>query len=280
MHSICFGKPSDATRRFVRFYAQRRSKLGSSVLIHPIPARSAQMLDFEFGDDILVRNVIDGSLQKAEGAALIGVQSCRRVELFIQGQVESFTVFLQPSALNLMFAIPATNIANADYDASGVLGCRIRKLRERLGNCRSFQQRILAAEVFFSDFSLKSTSLDIAEWAASKITRSKGICRMDALAQETGFSSSTFQRRFRQSVGLTPKVYARIVRFESAAQKKVSLPHLTWTEVACDCGYYDQMHMIHDFEQLSAETPSGLLYHLTNVFQPGVDSADGTHLVL
>ncbi len=280
MHSICFGRPSAATRRFVRFYAQRQSQLGSSVLIHPVPARSAQMLNFEFGDNILVRNVRDGSLQKAEGAALIGVQSFRRVELLIQGQVEGFTAFLQPSALNLMFGIPATTIANSDCEASGLLGFRIRELRERLGNCRSFQQRIVAAEEFFSQISSRSASLDAAELVANEIVRLKGVCRMDALAQETGLSSSTFQRRFRQAVGLAPKVYARIVRFESAAQKKASSPHLTWTEVACECGYYDQMHMIHDFEQLSTETPSGLLFHLTTVFQPGLLSADKTHLVL
>ena len=55
------------------------------------------------------------------------------------------------------------------------------------------------------------------------------------------------------------------VRFESALQMKAVSPHLTGTEVACECRYYDQMHMIHDFQQLSAETPSGLLYQLSRL---------------
>jgi AraC-like DNA-binding protein len=179
-----------------------------------------------------------------------------------------------------MFGIPAINVANAEYDASAVLGCRINDLRELLSNSRSFQQRVLAAEVFFSDLSSRAPSLDVIEMAGNKIVQQQGVYRMDALAQETGLSNSTFQRRFRQSVGLPPKVYARIVRFESAVQKKASSPHLTWTEVACECGYYDQMHMIHDFEQLSTETPSGLLGHLANVFESGLHPADKTHLVL
>jgi AraC-like DNA-binding protein len=280
MHSVYFGKPSDATSRLVRFYVQRQSNLGSSVLTHPIPARSGQILDFEFGDDIQIRNPIDGSHRQAQRLGLIGVQSYRRVELLIRGQVESFTVFLQPLALTFLFGLPADIVANADYHATDVLGRCMSELQEVLGNCGSFKQRVLAAEKFFSGFHSRAPRLDTIESAANKIVQQQGVCRMDTLARETGLSDCTFQRRFRQSVGLSPKVYARIVRFESALQMKAVSPHLTWTEVACECGYYDQMHMIHDFDQLSAETPSGLLYHLTNVYQTAVDPADKTHLVL
>jgi AraC-like DNA-binding protein len=280
MHSINFGEPSDSTRRFVRFYAHRQSNLGSSVLTHPIPARSGQILDFEFGDDILIRNPVDGSGRKAQRAGLIGVQSYRRVELLIHGQVESFTVFLQPLALNFMFGLPADGIANADHHASDVLGVCMSELYEALGNCCSFQHRILAAEKFFASFHQRAPIVDPLESATNEIVCHQGICRMDALARKTGMSSSTFQRRFRQGVGLSPKVYARIVRFESALQRKVASPSLTWTEVALEYGYYDQMHMIHDFEQLSTETPSGLLYHLENVFQSGPEPADKPYLVL
>jgi hypothetical protein len=48
-------------------------------------------------------------------------------------------------------------------------------------------------------------------------------------------------------------------RFEAALKTKAAFPHLSWTMVAHDFGYHDQMHMIHDFQHLSGETPTGIL---------------------
>jgi hypothetical protein len=193
VHAIHFSKPSDATKPFIRFYAHRESNLGSSVLIHPVPARSGQALDFEFGDDIQIHAFGKGSLRSAETPALIGVQSYRRVELLISGQIGSFTVFFQPAALSLLFGLPAVTVTNAEHDARGVLGRCISKLRERLANCSSFQERVREAEEFFVGLSSRAPRFDTVELAANEIVSKQGACRIEALAQQTGLSSRTFQ---------------------------------------------------------------------------------------
>lgn len=280
MHSIQFSKPSDATKRFIRVYAHRESNLGSSALIHPVPARSEHVLDFEFADAIQIHNLDDGVIRKAESIALIGLQTHRRVEQVIRGRIESFSIFFQPAALNLLFGVPSITITNADQDARGVLGRAVHWLRERLGSCDSFLERVSTTEEFFIALGSKSPRFDMVESIAQQILWQHGVCRMDALAQSAGLCSRTFHRKFKQSVGVSPKTYARIIRFESALQTKAAFPALTWTAIAHEYGYHDQMHMVHDFHHLAADTPSGLLTHLANIFPADLNNAKKPHVRL
>ena len=55
---------------------------------------------------------------------------------------------------------------------------------------------------------------------------------------------------------MSRKLFARGVRFEAALKRKKQAPGLRWTDVAHELGYYDHMHMVHDFELLAGATPS------------------------
>ena len=72
---------------------------------------------------------------------------------------------------------------------------------------------------------------------------------------------------------MSPKLYARIVRFESALKTKAAFPQISWTTVAHEFGYHDQMHMVHDFQQLSGEAPTSILVHAEAVLAPQIDFA-------
>ena len=75
---------------------------------------------------------------------------------------------------------------------------------------------------------------------------------------DAGLSPRQFERRFADVLGISPKLYARIIRFEAAVRKRAFSSGVNWTTVAHDLGYHDQMHMIHDFQLLSGETPTSL----------------------
>ncbi len=64
---------------------------------------------------------------------------------------------------------------------------------------------------------------------------------------------------------MRPKLFARIVRFESALEYKARFDTKLWTEVAHTFGYYDQMHMVHDFADLGGSTPLETLHQLQTV---------------
>jgi transcriptional regulator GlxA family with amidase domain len=83
-----------------------------------------------------------------------------------------------------------------------------------------------------------------------------------------------FEREFHREIGASPKVFARIARFQSALDAKVSAPKRTWLDIAHSFGYYDQMHMIHDFETLGRDSPTRLVAQLGDSRPPALASAE------
>jgi len=81
------------------------------------------------------------------------------------------------------------------------------------------------------------------------------------LSHATGLSARQFERRFTQQVGVRPKLYSRIARFEAALDNKLRSPGKSWLRVAHELGYHDQMHLIHDFRELSGEAPGRMQTH-------------------
>ena len=79
------------------------------------------------------------------------------------------------------------------------------------------------------------------------------------LSDEIGISTRRLVDVFSQQVGLTPKLFARVQRFQNAIQNLPPEQDVDWAEVALDCGYYDQAHFIHDFRSFSGLSPSTYL---------------------
>ena len=88
---------------------------------------------------------------------------------------------------------------------------------------------------------------------------SDGNLRIDQLAARLGVSRQHIAARFRDQVGLSPKLYARICRFRRpTAALNASQAAPDWAQLALDCGYFDQSHLIHDFQQFAGATPQRL----------------------
>jgi AraC-like DNA-binding protein len=97
--------------------------------------------------------------------------------------------------------------------------------------------------------------------AITQIVSSGGLVRVDELAREIGISRQHLARQFQQHVGVSPKTFARVIRFRRLLQ---TLPkHDTdWADLAARHGYYDQSHLIADFRELAGTTPNA--FHFSN----------------
>jgi AraC-like DNA-binding protein len=106
-------------------------------------------------------------------------------------------------------------------------------------------------------------------WLRRQLAASGGQARIEPLMDETGWSRRLVTERFRAQLGLAPKAYARIVRFQRAVclLQGVRDGH-TLADVAIECGYYDQSHLTRDFVALAGCTPTALMAEHTG--EPGV----------
>jgi AraC-like DNA-binding protein len=195
---------------------------------------------------------------------LIGAKTHQRIQLESRGRTETFTILFQPTGLHKMFGLPGSLLVDEHYDARAVLGSRLLQLREMLGEAGSFEERVQVADAFFRAMPVRVVKCREMDFVIQEMIAKNGCIRVQDMAHHAGLSVRQLERRFMAVVGISPKMYARILRFEAALHRK-SMTGRNWTTIAHDLGYHDQMHMIHDFESLSGEHPKSLTPHLESL---------------
>jgi len=266
MLHIRFHKPAPGLELFVRFYVQRQVQIRGAVVVHPVPARAAPMIEFDFGDPIDVLYRDQPVPVKSHVVVVVGPQTYRRVEMQLQGTLESFVIMFQPDGMHRLFSLPMHELTDQDYEGHSVLGSFVSQVRERLGDTGSFEERVGLVDRLLLQHSLRSPAFNGISAAANRIIQAGGRVGVTALADRAGLGIRQFERRFIQQVGMRPKLFARIARFEAALDCKARFVARSWTNVAHEFGYYDQMHMVHDFAEFTGGTPTETLAQLETVF--------------
>jgi AraC-like DNA-binding protein len=155
-----------------------------------------------------------------------------------------------------------TELTDAAYDAHAVIGPEIPRLEHELGETCGFADRIQLIEERLIRMLGGRDPLDPVAVAANSLFASNGVHRVSAMATDSGLSPRQFERRFLAQVGMPPKLYARIIRFNAALDHKLRYPSRAWSRIANDQDYYDQMHLVHDCRAFTGESPSRFLAHL------------------
>ena len=81
--------------------------------------------------------------------------------------------------------------------------------------------------------------------------------RISAVTGMSNLTPKRFIKKFKSTVGVTPKRYCRLLRFQQALAEAEHGNQVDWTRIAMDCGYFDQAHFIHDFRSFAGITPTG-----------------------
>jgi len=90
---------------------------------------------------------------------------------------------------------------------------------------------------------------------AMHLFRGKGFCVAEC-ARSVGVSERRLSQVFREQVGLSPKMWCRIGRFQTAVRTLHNGVDVPWPELALHCGYYDQSHFANDFRAFSGINPT------------------------
>jgi AraC-like DNA-binding protein len=119
---------------------------------------------------------------------------------------------------------------------------------------------------------LVAGSISAIARAARHVLRLNRCVRISQLAAGAGVGVRQFGPRFEREIGIPPKLYARIARFEAALRRKAAAPDVRWVDVAHGLRYHDQMHMVHDFNRLSGDSPTAIGSLLDMFVQPELAS--------
>jgi AraC-like DNA-binding protein len=208
--------------------------------------------------------------EERQPGALFAGQMSRSIMLRPSGNVKLFGIRLQPAGASCIVGFPANNITDAIVGFDDACGREGRELEERLNVATTFADRIAIFERWACRRLSRGADLDhLAAHASLLISEGRGAHAISAVANRIGVSERRLERHFKRSIGISPKTFSRIVRFQSVVRSVQNNATTDVLETALDLGYYDQSHLIRDFREFSGITPQAFFdrtHQISDIF--------------
>jgi len=155
------------------------------------------------------------------------------------------------------FPLPMNEMADRVVDADLLWGDDFGFLREQLRETSEIKLKFDTAESFLLGTFRRRLAVNPAvEYALAEIIRQPDQINFARLNQSIGYSQKHFIDMFKQQVGIAPKAYLKIIRFQKAISEIEECKEVNWTIISQDSGFYDQAHFINDFKFFSGFTPN------------------------
>ena len=185
-------------------------------------------------------------------------QMTRPLTITPTGTVQLMGIRFHPGGTTPFFKQPLHEITNRTVNLVDVDSTLARQLADALSSSPSWTRRINAIELCLVRRMQTFTGDDRLVPLTANIVRLNGQVKIDSLAHAAGVSGRQLERRFLQEVGIGPKLFCRILRFQEVF-RAVAEDSTSWADIAVTCGYYDQSHLIRDFQEFAHQAPAVLL---------------------
>lgn len=195
--------------------------------------------------------------EKTEKSFLSGIhgQTKQYRRFIINRSFGMFGVYLYPYALPALFHVPAYEVSNEMPDLVEFLGQEGKNLEEQMMMAGNNGERV---NILSEYFSLKLQKIKVGHNHLNSIIKTiiqrKGQINVQQLAADSFLSIRQFERRFKEFSGFTPKLYTRLIRFQSVFNE-LDPRKVNFSQLAYQCGYYDQSHFIQEFREFSGYNP-------------------------
>jgi len=196
-----------------------------------------------------------------QNRSMIVAQMRSYLEILPHGKPGLIAVRFSAQGAYHFFGVPMKEIANGETPLNEVWSGLGTEIEEKIGEARNNQSRIDIIQQYLLLQLAKNGSYDqLIDYCLEEINNSRGQISMEELAGKTGVSNRQLLRKFNKCVGLPPKEFSKIVKFNNALNYLNRFPGRSFTDTAYDCGYFDQAHFIRDFKAYSGLTPSEYLF--------------------
>jgi AraC-like DNA-binding protein len=195
-----------------------------------------------------------GSYKSFSGAFFSGAYAR---PLFVDTRAHVMGVHFKPGGAFCFLGVPASELTDIHVNLDALWGRSSLALREQLCAAANPAKRFRVLEEALVGRLENTLEEHRAVRAALDIFgRTAGEARTRDLAAHLGLSQRHFIKVFSNQVGVTPKLFARVQRFQRAADLTRNSPTPDWADIAAACGYFDQSHLIHDFQTFSGLSPT------------------------
>lgn len=189
---------------------------------------------------------------------LISGQQNSPYDLQVTGTLNLFSISFQPHGAMMFFDLPLIELCDQTIPLKYLDKEWVDRIENELFEAQGFQERVGVIERALGQLLMKNHKRFDAVRIKNSIhliNEAKGQIDINMLAGKACLSRKQFERIFTSCIGISPKRFLRIVRFQHVLFLKQLNTGSSFTDLAYRCGYYDQSHMINDFKALSGLSP-------------------------
>jgi AraC-like DNA-binding protein len=194
--------------------------------------------------------------KKLPGIFLFG-QATGHATINMEGSFAATGIFFQPDALKSLFGMNAGELTDTCTDLSPIAKPFGFYLEEQLAAATDETSRInILSEYLLTMLKKQQGKNDQQmQYALQRITESKGNVSIKNLRDELNLTERSFERRFKQYIGVPPGLFARITRFQSSLQQVRGNDFEKLSDIAFINEYADQSHFIRAFKEFAGVSP-------------------------
>ena len=238
----------------------------SDPLLNTILPSTHVSIVLNFGDRWAAGRSLPGTSQ-LPSIAVFGPFTEPRL-LRVGRHVHAIGVVLPSILARPLLGVPAPDLVNQIVPLDDIWPRdRVNALHEALVDLPVSDGLGILRDVLLARLQMPAAPPTIEAAAVRLLDARRGHVAIDAMAAHYGVSRQRFARRFQDATGVSPKLFARIVRFQGLVYSLLSTDVSDWAAVAPAAGFYDQAHMINEFRGFAGASP-------TRFFQPHDDTID------
>jgi len=257
--------PSPILSPFVECYFiwTSEGRLEEPMVIESPPSGFCSIV-FNYADPYYLQN------KKYERLAVpmqfISGQSIYSYKLFLEGEIGIAGIVFKPAALATIFQLPVYEYTEERIDLYKVFQKSvIDKYVTQIKVATEEQKVHLLEEFLMQQYRIQKPEPDYIDQAANFIVEHNGLLQVSDLLKDSYMSRRSFERKFFQKVGLSPKYYARVRRIGFLLTFVAGKRKADWPKILAECEFYDQAHFIKDFKEFTGRSPQQYLKENTEL---------------
>jgi AraC-like DNA-binding protein len=248
--------PSPVLSEFVRNYTIIHLQFDP---LRPVPSKQRspkpeQKIVFYLKGLPTFHNPATGNSQSPPPVAIISHQSDQKT-IKLTRDFFAFIIFLQPGALHRLIHLPMMELLNQPVDAELFFGTVVRSVRDKLAVAASSSSMIAIAEEFLLLQFTRAGGPNSIDKIASYLLSEPASFSLHQVAQQACLGTKQFYRKFTERIGISPKLYSRLSRFNHTYRYKINHPNISWSSIAQEFCYTDYHHLEKEFKEFTGLTP-------------------------
>jgi AraC-like DNA-binding protein len=245
--------PSPALRPFVDRLWTLEAPAGSGDADPVLPDGHVEII-VHAGDPFC--EIVNGRRHRQSPVLLAG-QLTRSVRLAPDGATLVAGARLHPNGAHALLGVPQRHLTDRVVDLSTAHRRLARILMDDATGRDGRESLVAALDRALVRITPPAAPRSPAAHAIGLAMSRRGLVQVGDLARAVGVSDRQLQRHFHDEVGMPPKRWLRVLRFQEVLRRlRGQSEDVTWTDIAATCGYYDQSHFVHDFRSFTGQAPS------------------------